>query len=258
MITARSIAKGSFGASPATPDHNHDNPHHRETAVHRSDHVTPPSLRKLPPDYYGQSHPIESDQLICEGLDLLEEELSKLGNDGRNRADTVCTSSNKHTKDTTHEESSEESCLLDGIKLALRECPRYVESRDHRLLFLRCEMYNCDLAAKRMAKYWNRRTALFEDDSFSSDLTLDRALRDDGNTLHVGFMRLLPGTDGAGRSIMMVEASRLDSTTYSRDSMASACENVIHLWSYLPYLFLQCTTVNFSYAATTYHTTYLI
>ena len=219
MITARSIAKGSLLASPGTPDHHHVYQHRKATAVHASDHVTPPSLRKLPPDYYGQSHPIESEQLICEGLDLLEQELSKLDND-------VCTSSNKHTKDTTYESSSEECCLLDGLKLALHKCPRYVESREHRLLFLRCEMYNCDLAAKRMAKYWNRRTALFEDDSFLSDLTLDGALRDDEDALHVGFMRLLPGTDGAGRSIMMVEASRLDATKYSRDSMASACEHV--------------------------------
>mmetsp|Transcript_45511 Transcript_45511/g.68662 ORF Transcript_45511/g.68662 Transcript_45511/m.68662 type:complete len:200 (+) Transcript_45511:651-1250(+) len=65
------------------------------------------------------------------------------------------------------------------------------------------------------------RIEIFGDKAFEQ-MTLDKALRDDGAALSNGFARLLPSKEKAGRSIIWVDPSRLDETKYTRESMVRA------------------------------------
>mmetsp|Transcript_3928 Transcript_3928/g.5295 ORF Transcript_3928/g.5295 Transcript_3928/m.5295 type:complete len:294 (-) Transcript_3928:389-1270(-) len=161
-------------------------------------HVTPPELVRLEPDQYGQKHPVENEKIIAQGLALLEEEIAKLP-----------------------EEKKE------GIRQAEERYPELAKSDEHKLMFLRCEQFNADLAAKRFAKYWNKRIELFGDKAFEP-LTLDKALRDDEAALSNGFIRLMPTKDNTGRPIIWIDPSFLDDTKYTRESMARALIYIAH------------------------------
>jgi len=155
-------------------------------------HVTPPELVRLEPDQYGQKHPVENEKIIAQGLALLEEEIAKLP-----------------------EEKKE------GIRQAEERYPELAKSDEHKLMFLRCEQFNVDLAAKRYAKYWNMRIDLFGDKAFEP-LTLDKALKDDDVALSTGFAQLLPKKDKTGRSMLWIDPACVDPEKYTRESMVRA------------------------------------
>lgn len=91
-----------------------------------SDHAEPPPppkhvcsrfLKKHPPDLYGQKHAIESAKCVNNSLRLLEKEIWKLDEERRR-----------------------------SLEMASVRCPGLYESKEHRLLFLRCEQFNVDVS----------------------------------------------------------------------------------------------------------------
>lgn len=162
-------------------------------------HIVSKFLQKEKPDLYGQLHPIENEKLIIDSLNLLEQELQKLP-----KSDKV------------------------GYYEAVQKCPSVVFSIKHRLMFLRCEQFNCDKAAIRMTKYWAMRVQIFGKSAFDEKLTLEGALRHDRHELEIGFIRQLPGTDNVGRAIAFVQPRALEGMTYSCDGMVRAMWYLIH------------------------------
>ena len=85
------------------------------------------------------------------------------------------------------------------------------------------------LAAKRYAKYWDKRIEIFGPEKAFLPLTLSQALKDDDEALTIGYANLLHGhCDPQGRSIMYMEAGRQDKTKYSRESMVRAIWYMLH------------------------------
>jgi hypothetical protein len=85
------------------------------------------------------------------------------------------------------------------------------------------------LAAKRYAKYWNKRVEIFGPEKAFLPLTLAAALKDDYAALTIGYANLLAGhSDPKGRSIMYMEAGRQNKTKYTRESMVRAIWYMLH------------------------------
>ena len=80
-------------------------------------HICSRFLKKKLPDIYGQKHVIESSKCVNDSLRLLDKEIKKLPDD-----------------------------IRVGLDEALVHCPEIAESREHRLLFLRCEQFNVDVS----------------------------------------------------------------------------------------------------------------
>lgn len=80
-------------------------------------HICSRFLKKNSPDVYGQKHAIESSKCIIDSLRLLEKEIYKLPDD-----------------------------LREGLDQAVVYCPEIAESKEHRLMFLRCEQFNVDVS----------------------------------------------------------------------------------------------------------------
>jgi hypothetical protein len=80
-------------------------------------HVCSKHLKKQQPDIYGQKHPIETIELIQDSLILLENEMWNLP----------------------------EEDVTNALRASI-ECPEVFESKEHRLMFLRCEQFNVDVS----------------------------------------------------------------------------------------------------------------
>lgn len=197
-------------------------------------HVCSRFLRKHPPDLYGQCHAIETPKCVSDSLRLLEKELSKLPDE-----------------------------IRAGIEQASVICPEIYTSSEHRLLFLRCEQFNADvsssmvadrrsyawrasfqlmhsidahtrkfrhmqLAALRMAKYWNKRIELFSSRAFVPFSAADMKEKD-GSELSLGFLRLVPeGTDGTGRCNIYVDPTVLEGHEYKVEGVVRAAWYTLH------------------------------
>lgn len=127
-------------------------------------------------------------------------------------------------------------------------------------MFLRCELFNAELAAQRIGKYWNRRIELFGDNRAFKPLHLggDGALssthgssenseHDKANSsededdsmvqytlkgLYLGFIRPTETHDEGGRAILFIDPSRLagynKNSTDERLGVARALWYVLH------------------------------
>eukprot|EP00547_Thalassionema_nitzschioides_P004367 CAMPEP_0194216944 /NCGR_PEP_ID=MMETSP0156-20130528/20050_1 /TAXON_ID=33649 /ORGANISM="Thalassionema nitzschioides, Strain L26-B" /LENGTH=288 /DNA_ID=CAMNT_0038945835 /DNA_START=51 /DNA_END=917 /DNA_ORIENTATION=- len=135
-------------------------------------------------DVYGQVHPVETPDLISRKRKEFDLELDKIPT-----ADKV------------------------NVLKAQSQCPNLLTD-DFILKFLRCEVFNADLAAKRYVKYWNKRVEIFGEDRAFKPLTLSGALKDDDVPFSLGVMTLLPSKDPSGRSIIVYDPSKLDKTKY--------------------------------------------
>jgi len=162
-----------------------------------TDFIASKYLKKEEPDQYGQRHPVENDILKKDSLLLLEEELAK--------------------------QSPEARISLDQAEA---KCPGLVRSDEHRLAFLRCEQFNTSKAAIRLVNYWDTRIELFGENAFS-DLTLKGLLKEDIESLQLGFTHLLAGKDAAGRAIIFVDPTCLDKVI-SRESLIKATWYMLH------------------------------
>uniref|UniRef100_A0A6V2CPB1 CRAL-TRIO domain-containing protein n=1 Tax=Ditylum brightwellii TaxID=49249 RepID=A0A6V2CPB1_9STRA len=159
-------------------------------------------LKTTKPDQYNQVHPIETKDLIDTSITQLDDVVSNVLDDG----------------------------VKSGLKMAQQKCPEFVNSKEHKLMFLRSELFDVQPAAERYAKYWNKRIELFgEEKACKPILSLNDALQDDESALNVGFIKLLDGvTDDRGRALMWIDPANLDSTKYSRESMVRAVWYIMH------------------------------
>lgn len=162
-------------------------------------HITSPHLEKEEPDQYGQTHPIETAELIDTSLILMNKELEKISKDDK--------------KDFTE---------------ASIKCPKLCMSDEHKLMFLRCEQFNADMAAMRLVKYWSKRIELFGPDAFNEKLTLKDALKDDKAALQTEYIQILPSKDKKGRAISLLQPRKLDSSKYTRESMVRVTWYMVH------------------------------
>jgi hypothetical protein len=158
------------------------------------------------PDMYGQVHPIETPELIAQKLVEFETELSKLSSGT----------------------SSEKAHVTQAEAL----CPELLTD-DFKLMFLRCEVFNADLAAKRYCKYWTNRVDIFGPDRAFLPLTLGvgGALQDDEThiALGLGVITLLSSAnDPMGRAVVYVDPGKMDRTRYVPTVLVRAFWYVIH------------------------------
>jgi len=151
------------------------------------------------PDAYGQIHPVETPELLKQGLKDLDEEIEKIPKDSRINFET-----------------------------AKLKCANLTND-DAKLVFLRCEVFNADLAAIRLLKYWDKRVELFGEDKAFLPLTLDGALKDDMIALSCGYIRLLPNVkDPSGRAVFMVDPALQQPSKYERVSLVRSIWYVTH------------------------------
>lgn len=131
-------------------------------------------------DIYNQIHPEETPELISKSQAALYDELEKIP-------------LNKKA----------------GWLQAKEKCP-HLTSEDHTLLFLRCEVFNADLAAIRLVKYWDKRIEIFGPIHAFEPLALTSSLGPDiERGLSIQFMRLTRTSDTGSRALMYAEAMRL-------------------------------------------------
>lgn len=149
------------------------------------------------PDVYGQYHPIETKAIMQEKQKEFTEELTKL--------------------------QAPEGVLPDHATLW--------NDPSFRLLFLRCEVYHADRAAKRFVKYWERRLELFGNDSISIQ-SIDRVC------LEMGYFRVVVPEDGVSRPYAFIDPSNLDKSRYTVPKMTKA------VWFMLHSLFLENEVVS--------------
>jgi hypothetical protein len=103
--------------------------------------------------------------------------------------------------------------------------------RNFKLLFLRADKYNDELAAERMAKFFTNKLSLFGEDKLVKDITLDDLDDNDKNILTSESNIILPKKDQAGRPIWFSDCSKADyehtsSTVRSRRPEHMFCEHV--------------------------------
>ena len=95
-------------------------------------------------------------------------------------------------------------------------------------MFLRCEVFNEKLAAKRYAKYWNLRVQIFGPEKAFLPLTQKEALKDDQLALSTGFVRLTKSKDFAGRNICYGNPELQKIGSYTTESMVRAIWYIFH------------------------------
>lgn len=158
------------------------------------------------PDKYGQVHAIETEQDVATKLDEFEKELAR-----RVQED-----------------------VADGWLLAQRHCPKLVNDEEHKLMFLRCEVYRVKDAVDRLLRYWNQRVTLFGHEKAFFPMTWDGAMsrEEDRIALKYGYCRIVPrkkkGTTEPPRTLVLYDPSRQDPTQYPRESMVRAMWYMAH------------------------------
>ena len=153
----------------------------------------------LTPDVYGQVHPEETDEMITEKLQAFDAQVEQLPEDTRA-----------------------------SLFQAQEKCPDQL-TKEFKLMFLRSEVFNVDLAAKRYASYWDKRIEVCGPEKAFLPLTLSGALKDDDVALSIGFVNYLAGfKDPKGRGIIYIEPGMQDRTKYTRHSMTRAVWYMIH------------------------------
>jgi hypothetical protein len=165
------------------------------------------------PDDYGQVHAIETDADVAKKLDEFEAELAR-----RIREADATTAA--------------------GWLLAQQHCPNLVNDDDHKLMFLRCEVYRVNDAVDRLLRYWNQRVALFGLEKAFLPITWNGALsgEEDRIALRYGYCRIVKvltkqkTTTMAepARTLVLYDPSRQDPTQYPRESMVRAMWYMVH------------------------------
>ena len=149
------------------------------------------------PDQFGQSHPTETKDMIQAKLEELEEELGNI-----------------ETKD--------------AYEQAKKKCPDQLTD-DVKLGFLRCEVFNADLAAERLVNYWEKRMFFFGSEKAFLPLTQAGMFAGNDEGLALGFATLLPGIKGpGGRAVVLADPSKNDSSKATRIQMAQQLWYTVH------------------------------
>lgn len=145
------------------------------------------------PDVYGQVHPVETPELI---------------RTKRAEFETLLDASNNKNIAKAREKGLHTDAFV--------------------LQFLRCEVFNADLAAARYNRYWDKRVQVFGPVSAFMPLTLDKALRHDRAALEIGFLRVVDEPDRDKRTYLFMDPSKQDKTKYPRESMVRAVWYLVH------------------------------
>jgi len=81
----------------------------------------------------------------------------------------------------------------------------YVEDRDFRLLFLRCDDYNVKVAAQRLVKHFDVKSSRFRnEDTLARDIRMPDFSEQDTAILNSGFLQILPTRDASGRLVVFL------------------------------------------------------
>jgi len=97
---------------------------------------------------------------------------------------------------------------------AQEKCPELLDDA-FKLLFLRTDLFDPELAALRYVLHWKNRVELFGSHKAFLPMTLTGAMQDDVQTLAQGYFRLVPGQE----RVILVDPSRKPSK-YDADSIA--------------------------------------
>jgi len=115
--------------------------------------------------------------------------------------------------------------------MAMQQHPELCDEK-FRLMFLRCEVFDCTLAAKRVVKYWAKRVQLFGVSKAFKPLILgeDGPFDCDERALMYGMFQATGKTDASGRRILFCDPSRLpvDHNAYDNKSVTRATWYMAH------------------------------
>mmetsp|Transcript_8324 Transcript_8324/g.23960 ORF Transcript_8324/g.23960 Transcript_8324/m.23960 type:complete len:584 (-) Transcript_8324:216-1967(-) len=95
--------------------------------------------------------------------------------------------------------------------------PRYVQDRDLRLMFLRCDEFDERKAAHRLVCFFEYKLYLFGADVLARDVTQADLGEKESSLLHREYFQVLPELDGAGRMVLVEFTEKL------------VCESFVHL-----------------------------
>uniref|UniRef100_A0A7S2KWX8 CRAL-TRIO domain-containing protein n=1 Tax=Leptocylindrus danicus TaxID=163516 RepID=A0A7S2KWX8_9STRA len=149
---------------------------------------------------FGQRHPIETAEKVADALRRLDEHLLQFG-------------------------TTEDRAAFD---LACQQNSSVVSS-SHKLMFLRCELFNVDLAAKRLCNYWTARLVLFGEEKAFQELKLETAMKDDMIAIELGIVKVLPNPDEEGRTICFFDPSLQNRELYTRESLVRCLWYCFHV-----------------------------
>ncbi len=83
--------------------------------------------------------------------------------------------------------------------------PSYVDSRQFRLMFLRCQRFDAHLAAEMIIKHFEEKRRLFGvGEILAREIRQSDLTPDDRVLLESGFAQILPSRDAAGRTILVL------------------------------------------------------
>mmetsp|Transcript_17903 Transcript_17903/g.30245 ORF Transcript_17903/g.30245 Transcript_17903/m.30245 type:complete len:284 (+) Transcript_17903:137-988(+) len=97
----------------------------------------------------------------------------------------------------------EKRCYLMAKEKGPDEC-----NDAHKLIFLRCEVFEVDRAVARFVKYWEARVAVFGEDKAFLPLAVDGALKDDMESIEVDYLQVANKTDPDGRAILLFDFNK--------------------------------------------------
>lgn len=83
----------------------------------------------------------------------------------------------------------------------------FVNNRDFRLLFLRCDQFNPQVAAQRLVKHFEIKREIFGDKCLARELRMSDLNEDDMIVLRSGIFHVLPTRDVAGRTVLVYDQS---------------------------------------------------
>lgn len=81
----------------------------------------------------------------------------------------------------------------------------FVSDRSFRLMFLRCDQFNVQIAAQRIVKHFEIKRELFGDKCLARTLRMSDLNEDDMEVLNSGLFHLQPTRDVAGRLVMVFD-----------------------------------------------------
>lgn len=114
-----------------------------------------------------------------------------------------------------------------GYLLAKEEGPAECDDA-HKLMFLRCEVFDVERAVVRFVKYWNARVAVFGRDKAFLPLTSDGALKDDIESINAGYLQVANKSDPDGRAVLCFDF-RKEGEDLSSDSLLRVIWYQVHM-----------------------------
>ena len=106
-----------------------------------------------------------------------------------------------------------------AYSMAERMNPHFVQDREFRLMFLRCERFDCSKAALRIIRHFQMKMDLFGVEKLAMDITQDDLDAEDMEVLYGCSGRFLKAVDSGGRLINFIVTHP---RTYETDAVVSS------------------------------------